>query len=735
MKKPPAGDAAKGPGGSTRINPTAEGNTKQALGFIENYSKGWRPEWFVQVVAIDPDGIIKAMSVHPDRIDELRSFIEQYQGKYGLYFAVNPLRRDPGTKASKPDVAALAYHHVDLDPRNHEPLDSEKLRLIAVVEDSPVQPSSVVDSGNGLGVFYRLTEPILHDGNTEALEQINKRLEQYFSADHCHNLDRIMRLPGTVNLPTASKIAKGRSAVPVPAKLLEQNGHTYSLEDFAFLPPVAEKAEATASELDFDISGIDEVSLATRYTLHQLHDPNLKLLLEGKAPDWSIDDHGSGLDHAYTMALFILKYSPAEALLLLSKYQHGKASRERDQKYLERTINNVYKPKEKVNPGAPSKRDEYYIASFGERRKNRKPNRWQVKGRFRRSTINIIFGASGTYKSTTMAGLAVSINCQSYWHDSLIESGGGGVLVIAAEDDEGVVDMIEAACIEYGVNPNDVSLYITHGGYDLSNPEVIQGIKTSIAAMNKPLSAIIVDTLNRNCGGLDENSASDMRTFLNMLDELRGDATVYVIHHNGHGDKQRERGSYAIRCNADSSVLCEFVEDTKLFTMTWEKLRSAPIPKPLTLTPKTHVVRHEADSTGELEDVTAVCMVMAGEAHRNAREDVFYRKHPELGVGKRRSFLRVLLVRLLNKPGETQKALATLCEVSQSVISSALVALRSRGFVAEESLQLTKTGVEALNEITLDVAVAFKAAGHDARLLARETPMKASEDERNALLS
>ena len=224
-----------------------------------------------------------------------------------------------------------------------------------------------------------------------------------------------------------------------------------------------------------------------------------------------------------------------------------------------------------------------------------------------------------------------------------------------------------------------------------------------------------------------------MRTFLNRLDELRGDATVYVIHHNGHGDKKRERGSYAIRCNADSSVLCEYNEDTKLFTMTWEKLRSAPTPKPLTLTPKVVVVRQEADSTGEPEDVTAVCMVMAGEAHRNARVEAFFGKYPELGTGKRRSYLRVLMARILNQPGETQLALAALCEVSQPTIRGTLEALRSRGFVTE-GVQLTKAGVEALNELSLDVAVAFKAQGVDVRLLAREKPAKASEDERNALL-
>lgn len=734
MKKPPTGMNGAGAMGITICKPetSAETDSLQAIGFLKRHCQGWLREWFAQIVAIELDGPITAKAVHPDQIDSLGPWIDQHNGTANLYFTVNPLIRDPGKKATKTDVAALAYYHSDNDPRDGEPLDTEKKRLRASVDALPCSPTELIDSGNGLGVFYRLKEPIAHSGNTDELEQINRRLARHFGGDHCHNIDRIMRLPGTVNLPTKTKMKKGR--VAVPAQLLSQNANTYSPDDFTFLPPVAKKAEATAPELDFDTSSIDELNLATRFALHQQHDPDLKLLLEGKSPLWVKDKTGSGLDNAMALALQRLKYSPAEALLLLSNFQYGKTSRERDQKYLEATINKYYAPKEKVDPGSPSERDEYYIASFAERRKNRKPNCWQVKGRFRRSTINIIFGASGTYKSTTMAGLGVSIQCLPYWHDSLIENGGGGVLVIAAEDDEGIVDMIEAACIEYGVNPDDVSVYISHGGYDLSNPEVIKGIKASIAAMPVPLSAIIVDTLNRNCGGLDENSASDMRTFLNMLDELRGDATAYVIHHNGHGDKQRERGSYAIRCNADSSVLCEFAEDTKLFTMTWEKLRSAPTPKPLTLTPKTHVVRQEADSTGELEDVTAVCMVMAGEAHRNARIDEFFRKYPELGAGKRRSFLRVLLARILNKPDETQTALATLCGVSQSVISGALVALRSRGFVTEESLQLTQTGVEALNEITLDVAVAFKAAGHDVRLLARETPAKTSEDKRNALL-
>ncbi|MFK0090175.1 AAA family ATPase [Pseudomonas sp. NPDC090755] len=243
MKKPPAGDAAKGAKGSTlegQINP--ESDSKQAIDFLKRHSEYWSPDCYVQVFAIELDGPINALAVHPDRIDDLSQFIDQHNGKANLYFTVNALIRDPGKKASKADVAALCYHHVDLDPRDGEAPDVAKKRLLAALDAFPVKPSAVIDSGNGLGVFYRLKAPIEHDGNTNALEQTNKRLALALGGDACHNLDRIMRLPGTVNLPTASKLKKGR--VPVPARLLEQNDQAYSPDAFDFLPPVAPKAKA-----------------------------------------------------------------------------------------------------------------------------------------------------------------------------------------------------------------------------------------------------------------------------------------------------------------------------------------------------------------------------------------------------------------------------------------------------------------------------------------------------------
>ena len=38
----------------------------------------------------------------------------------------------------------------------------------------------------------------------------NVQLELLFGGDNCHNVDRILRLPGTINIPDAKKLKKGR---------------------------------------------------------------------------------------------------------------------------------------------------------------------------------------------------------------------------------------------------------------------------------------------------------------------------------------------------------------------------------------------------------------------------------------------------------------------------------------------------------------------------------------------
>src|SRR5262249_10984883 len=95
------------------------------------------------------------------------------------------------------------------------------------------EPTIVVSSGGGCQAFWRLAEPVQIGGGKaqwEELERYNQQLEEVFEGDHCWNIDRIMRLPGTVNIPDAKKRAKGR--VKAVAHVVSFTDATYRLSDF-----------------------------------------------------------------------------------------------------------------------------------------------------------------------------------------------------------------------------------------------------------------------------------------------------------------------------------------------------------------------------------------------------------------------------------------------------------------------------------------------------------------------
>ena len=83
----------------------------------------------------------------------------------------------------------------------------------------PSWATVIIDSGGGYQAFWRLREPVvLTPNNVVELEGYNKRLAAALGGDDCHNLDRIMRLPGTINLPDAKKRERGR--VPALARVV-----------------------------------------------------------------------------------------------------------------------------------------------------------------------------------------------------------------------------------------------------------------------------------------------------------------------------------------------------------------------------------------------------------------------------------------------------------------------------------------------------------------------------------
>ena len=192
-----------------------EGNTDDAVEFLDRMF----PNQLRHLVAISPRGGVEAMTFSSNEEDELHGWIEARQGEANLYFHVNELSSSiVNKKATKSDVSRALFIHVDIDE-----LDGEE-RLLRYMP----APTAIVFSGGGYHAYWMLREPA---DDLVRVEAINAAVAKALGGDKCHNIDRIMRLPGTVNIPNAKKQVNGRK--PALACVSKTDWRLdYSLDDF-----------------------------------------------------------------------------------------------------------------------------------------------------------------------------------------------------------------------------------------------------------------------------------------------------------------------------------------------------------------------------------------------------------------------------------------------------------------------------------------------------------------------
>jgi hypothetical protein len=123
------------------------------------------------------------------------------------YYSLNVTRPGIATKATKLGIIAARGAHVDIDP----PKDGgafDKAAVLDKLKASAMPPSYVVDSGGGLQPVW------LFDGHVtdfELVEGINRALIARYGGDPgTFNIDRLLRVPGSLNTPNAKKAAAGR---------------------------------------------------------------------------------------------------------------------------------------------------------------------------------------------------------------------------------------------------------------------------------------------------------------------------------------------------------------------------------------------------------------------------------------------------------------------------------------------------------------------------------------------
>ena len=210
-----------------------------AIGFLRRFHPA--TPWVLVTFGPGANQVGPAQTFQPGEETEARKFIEAQNGRHNIYFVVNAVARPLKKKPSKKDIAEVQWLHVDadlskaLDWSDPVAVTADKARVLGMLRNHSPAPTVVTWSGGGFQAFWRLSEIVVVNGEQDLMAPIERRIRQIESAvraDVCHNVDRVMRLPGTLNLLGPTKVRAGRQ--PALAVVVEfDESRFYDLEEFS----------------------------------------------------------------------------------------------------------------------------------------------------------------------------------------------------------------------------------------------------------------------------------------------------------------------------------------------------------------------------------------------------------------------------------------------------------------------------------------------------------------------
>lgn len=247
-------------------------NHEESLRFLETmYPTG---PWLL--TAIDPLGkgvVASKMFGRPlsekdspvISISEVRDSLIEWLTNYSnnnIYFAVNrPKFFINRLKTSKEEHGQLDHLCIDIDPQQGKTLEEEQTRILGMMENPPAgvrPPSMIVFSGGGYQAYWTLETPLeFKPEEVEDVERYGVHLVKLFGrsngSDSVFNIDRVMRLPGTINWPNAKKQKRGQQ--PVVSRVHLWGNRTYPISEFVKEPLTSLPRGQTHSRSEVTISG------------------------------------------------------------------------------------------------------------------------------------------------------------------------------------------------------------------------------------------------------------------------------------------------------------------------------------------------------------------------------------------------------------------------------------------------------------------------------------------------
>lgn len=527
------------------------------------------PKGLHNLVAIDP--VTKAVEAQTFDFSadfaklEAEAWVRGRNTTANLYFSINRPRPDArrDSKLRRDEIGAVRAFHVDIDNLDGAP-----------DWDMDCMPSAVVDSGNGQWGFWKLDAPLVAE-DVAAVEAQNRALTGRFHGDtQAHNLDRIARLPGTLNIPNEAKRKKGR--VEALARVLSLNAITYApAEVAAWCAPLA----VSQSGVDHTQNGKDlGVELDTQANTAKA----IKWLLNA-APEAELGNGSNGTTYKVAARLKDFGVSQGAALdLMLDFWNDAKSNPPWPAAKLQDLLKHAWR----YGTGAAGKDSpalaevEFDAVEIEEKPRPKKRQMqplwagdiaidfkvvspYLIHGWYDRSTFVVTYGESNSGKTHVVLDQALAIATGRTWAGRKTHK--GLVVYVAAEGGSGVERRVMAHRLKRPeVDWDSAAFVLVKFPIDLMHNEadakaLVTLVREAEERAGQKCAMVVVDTLSRALAGGDENSSSDMGAFVKRCDQVR-DATgacLHVIHHAGKNTAKGARGHSLLRAAVDTEIEIE----------------------------------------------------------------------------------------------------------------------------------------------------------------------------------
>ncbi|WP_353254948.1 phage NrS-1 polymerase family protein [Burkholderia anthina] len=198
---------------------------------------------------------------------------------------------------------------------------------------------------------------------------------------------------------------------------------------------------------------------------------------------------------------------------------------------------------------------------------------WLINGLIEQSSMTMLFGPSASGKSFVALDWAAHIAVGIDWDDRAVEQ--GAVFYICAEGVSGFRRRLKAWSEINDVSLRDIPLYIREVPAHLMDSDNVGELAEQIGTTSRQVGIapkfIVIDTLARNFGGGDENSGRDVGQLVNHIDEylkVNLGVAAMIVHHTGHSESGRARGSSALKAAMDQEYSVEKKGDRRILKCT-----------------------------------------------------------------------------------------------------------------------------------------------------------------------